>query len=267
MAKVGVVAGSGKLPIIFADLARAKGEKLVGIGLKGVTDPALESHVDKFIWVDPGAVQKAIFAIVTERIGKVVMLGKLGKDMIFKNSEGLDAGAKTMLGKLQDRKDYSILNEAAKFLGKFGIEILDPTPYLGELIPQKGVLTGRGPTESEASDIEYATGIARELARFDIGQTVAVKSKTVLALEAAEGTDETITRAGAMSKKGFVVAKLARPNQDMRFDVPLIGLETVEGLIRAGGTALALEAGRTFLIDRAEIIKLADEKSVAIVIV
>jgi Uncharacterized protein conserved in bacteria len=267
MAKIGIVGGSGKLPIIFSDAARKKGEKVIGIGLKGVTDPALESHVDKIIWVDLGAVQKTIFAVVAERISKIALLGKLNKELFFKNNKDLDADTKTFAGKLNDMKDYSLLNKAAAFLGKFGIEIMDPTPYLVDLLPQKGVLTRRNPSEAEAADIEYARSVARELARLDIGQTVAVKSKTVIALEAMEGTDETMARAGALSKQGFIIAKVARPDQDMRFDVPLVGLETIEALARAGGTALALEAGRTFLIDREAIIKFADEKNISVVVV
>jgi len=267
MAKIGIVGGSGKLPIMFADAARQKGEKVVGIGLKGLTDPDLESHVDKFIWIDAGAIQKAVFAVVAERIGKIALLGKINKDLFFKNNKDLDADAKTFAGKLSDMKDYSMLNKAADFLGKFGIQIMDPTPYLGDLLPQKGVLTKRQPSEAEAADIEYARSVAGELTRLDIGQTVAVKNKTVIALEALEGTDETMARAGALSKQGFVVAKVARPNQDMRFDVPLVGLETVEALARAGGTALALESNKTFLIDRSEIIKFADERNIAIVVV
>jgi hypothetical protein len=267
MAKIGIVGGSGNLPIIFADAARKKGEKVVGIGLKGLTDPALESHVDKFIWIDAGAIQKAVFAVVAERIGKIALLGKINKDLFFKNNKDLDADAKTFAGKMSDMKDYSMLNKAADFLGKFGIQIMDPTPYLGDLLPQKGVLTNRKPSETESADIDYARSVAAELTRLDIGQTVAVKNKTVIALEAMEGTDETMARAGGLSKQGFVVAKIARPNQDMRFDVPLVGLETVEALARAGGTALALEAGRTFLIDREAIVKFADSKNLSIVVV
>jgi len=267
MAKIGIVGGSGKLPIIFSDAARRKGEKVVGIGLKGLTDPALESHVDKIIWIDLGAVQKTVFAVVAERISKIALLGKLNKDLFFKNNGNLDADTKTFAGKLSDMKDYSMLNKAADFLGKFGIQIMDPTPYLADLLPQKGVLTGRKPTEAETSDIAYAREIAGELARLDIGQTVAVKNKTVIALEAMEGTDETIARAGGLSKQGFVVAKAARPEQDMRFDVPLVGLETVEALAKAGGTALALESGKTFLIDREAIVKFADSKNLSIIVI
>jgi len=267
MANIGIVAGGGKLPIIFSDVARKKGDKVLGMGLKGVTDPELEDHVDKFIWFEKGAVQKAIMSLVTDRINRIVLLGKLRKDLFFKGDEGLDAETKAILGKLNDRRDYSLLNEGAKFLGKFGIEIMDPSPYLTDLIPQKGVLTKRAPTKEEAEDIDYGNAIARELTRFDIGQTVLVKLKTVIALEAVEGTDQAIARAGQLSKKGFVAVKIARPDQDMRFDVPLVGPETLEAISKAGGTALALESGRTFLMDRQEVVRFADEKGIAVVII
>ena len=268
MANIGLVAGAGKLPELFAGLARKKGDRVIGIGLKGVTDGGFEKHVDKLVWVDLGAVQKTIFSLMTDRINKIVLLGKLKKDLFFRGDVALDRDAELMLGKLNnDRKDYSLLTEAAKFLGKFGIEIMDPTPYMQEFIPQKGVLTKRGLTDNEREDMDYACQVAKELARFDIGQTVAVKQKTVIAIEAVEGTDDTIARAGKFSKKGFVVAKAARPEQDMRFDVPLIGLETVEALAAAGGTAIALESGKTFLIDRAAVVSFADSHDLAIVIV
>jgi DUF1009 family protein len=267
MAKIGIVGGSGKLPLIFSDAARAKGDKVVGIGLKGLTDPALESHVDKFIWIDLGAVQKTVLAVVAERINKLALLGKLKKDLFLQNNESLDADAKTFAGKLGDMKDYSMLNKAAAFLGKFGIEIIDPTPYLGGLLPKKGVLTRRSPTKEEAEDIDYAMGIAGEMAKLDIGQAVAVKNKAVVAVEAMEGTDEAMSRAGNLSKKGFVVVKVARPDQDMRFDVPLVGLETIQAFAKAGGTAFALQADKTFLIDREEIARFADEKNLAVVVV
>lgn len=267
MASIGVVAGGGRLPIIFADLARKKGEKVVGIGLKGVTDPALESHVDKFLWFELGSLQKAIFTAVANRITKLVLLGKIRKDLFFRPDANLDKDTTLILGKLTDRKDYSLLTEAQKLLGKFGLEIIDPSPFLGDIIPQKGVLTKRAPEGQEADDLNYAVEIARKLAGLDIGQTVCVRNKTVIASEAVEGTDAAVERAGSLSSKGFVVAKVARPDQDMRFDVPLVGLETMESLVKGGATALALEAGKTFLIDREEIIKLADSKNISLVIV
>lgn len=267
MATIGVVAGAGKLPIIFSDVARQRGDKVVGIGLKGLTSSEIEGHVDKFIWFELGALQKMIFAVVSNRINKIVLLGKLRKDLFFKDADRFDADTKAILGKLTDNKDYSMLQKTSDILAKFGIEIIDPTPYLKDLMPTKGIITNRPPTKEEQGDIEYATGVARELARLDIGQTVIARKKTTIALEAIEGTDEAIARAGSLSKNGFVVVKVARPNQDMRFDIPLVGLETVEAIVRAGGTALAIEAEKTFLIDREEIVKLADSKGLSIIIV
>lgn len=267
MTTIGLVAGAGRLPAIFAGIARKRGDRVVGIGLKGVTDEALEKSVDKLVWVDLSAIQKTIFSLLADRIKKVVLLGKLGKDFFFNRDAELDADTRRVIEKIGDRRDYSMLNEAAKFLGKFGIEIMDPTSYMQEFVPQKGRITGREPSKEEALDLAYAQEVAKSLASFDIGQAVAVKNRTVIAIESVEGTDETIRRAGLYSGKGFVVAKSARAQQEMRFDVPLVGLETVQALAAAGGTALSLESGRTFLIDREEIVKLADSKNLAIVVV
>jgi DUF1009 family protein len=267
MTTIGIVAGGGRLPAIFAEIARKKGDRVIGIGLKGVTDEALERSVDKLVWVDLSAIQKTVFSLIADRIKKVVLLGKLGKDFFFTREAELDADTRRVIEKIGDRKDYSMLTEAAKFLGKFGIEIIDPTSYMQEFVSQKGCITKRAPSKEESDDLSYAGDVAKKLAELDIGQAVAVKNRTVIAAESVEGTDETIRRAGLYSKKGFVVAKAARASQDMRFDVPLVGLETVQALVAAGGTALSLESGKTFLIDKEEIIKLADLKNIAIVIV
>jgi len=267
MATIGVVAGAGKLPIIFADTAKRRGDRVIGIGIKGVTSNEIESHVDKFVWFELAAMQKMIFSLLSNRINKIVLLGKLKKDLFFKNSEGFDEDTKKLLSKLDNNRDYSILSKASELLAKFGIEVIDPTSYLKDLMPAKGIVTKRPPTKEETDDIEYAKTIASELARLDIGQAVTVKNKTVVAIEAIEGTDEAIARSGSLSKRGFVVVKVARPNQDMRFDIPLVGLETVEAIVKAGGTALAIESDKTFLIDKEEIIKLADEKGLSIIVI
>lgn len=267
MANIGIVAGAGKLPIIFADIAKQRGDKVIGIGIKGITSTEIDGHVDKFIWFELGAFQKMLFTLLSNRINKVVMLGKIRKDLFFRNAEGFDDDTKAILGKLSDNRDYSILNKASELMGKFGVEVMDPTSYLRDLMPSRGIITKRPPTKEESVDIDYAKAVASELARLDIGQTVIVKNKTVIAIEAIEGTDEAIARAGNLSKRGFVVVKAARPNQDMRFDIPLVGLETVEAIIKAGGTALAIEADKTFLIDREDIVTLADGKGLSIIVV
>lgn len=267
MARIGLVAGYGTIPIIFAQKAKEKGDTVIALGLKGVTSEELARYVDKMHWFEWGQFHKALMLVVTERIRKIVMLGKIRKDLLFKDEGDLDDEIKTIINKTRDRKDYAILKRVADTLAKFGIEIMDSTTYLEHLIPEKGVLTKRAPTREESEDIEYGRTIARELARLDIGQTLAVNNKTVIAIEGAEGTDEAIKRAGSLSAIGFVVVKVARPEQDMRFDVPLIGLDTVKVLAEAGGKALALEGGKTLLVDKEEVIKLADGKGIAIIII
>ena len=265
--RIGLVAGEGKLPAVFAIVAKEKGDTVIAFGLKGITSPDLEKHVDKLHWVPWGSLQKAILLLATERIRKIVMLGKVKKDILFKDEGALDKDAKAMMEKLKDKKDYAVLNGINSILAKFGVEVLDSTTYLKDLIPSRGTITSRSPSPEEWADINYGSEVAKQLSGFDIGQTIAVKEKTVIAIEAAEGTDETISRAGTIIKGGFVVVKVARPRQDMRFDVPLVGLDTVKALAKSGGRVLALEADKTLLMDREEVIKFADQNNISIVII
>ncbi|MFA6142618.1 MAG: UDP-2,3-diacylglucosamine diphosphatase LpxI [Candidatus Omnitrophota bacterium] len=267
MARIGLVAGEGRLPIVFARMAKDKGDTVIAIGVKGMTDPLLEGYVHKLHWLEWGNWQKGLFLCVSERIRNIIMLGKIKKDRFFKDGDQLDDEAKRILDKLGDKKDSSIFNEVTKYLGKLGVKVIDSTTYMNDLIPRKGTLTKREPDKREWADIEYGRTIASELSRFDIGQTLAIKDKTVIALEAVEGTDETISRAGTLTDDGFVAVKMARPDQDMRFDVPLVGLETLKALIEAGGTTLAMESNKTLLMDREEVIKLADQNNISIVII
>lgn len=267
MARIGLVAGDGKLPIIFSKAAKAKGDTVIGFGLKGITQDELKSYVDKMHWLKWGDFTKALILLAAERINKVIMLGKVKKEAFFKEGQKFDDETKKILEKTKDKKDYAILNEVTKVLNKIGVEVIDSSFYLKDLIPSKGILTKRAPTEDEWEDINYGVKVAKELSRYDIGQTVAVKDKTVLALEAAEGTDETISRAGRLTDGGFVIVKTARPDQDMRFDVPLAGLDTLKAIIEAKGKALAVEEKRTLLLDKDELVKRADECGVSIVVV
>lgn len=267
MARIGLIAGEGKLPMVFLRLAKANGDTVIAFGLKGVTDSDLARYADKMHWLDWGSLQKGLLLLATERIRKIILLGKLRKDIFFREEKALDDKAKVILDKLSDKKDYAILNEVDKLLKKVGVEVIDSTIYFKELIPHKGTLTRREPTENEWADINYGSDIAKKLSGFDIGQTMIIKDKTVIAVEAMEGTDATISRAGSLVKTGFVVVKMARPDQDMRFDVPLVGLDTLKALIGSGGKVLALEEKKTLLMDREELIKLADQNGISIVII
>lgn len=267
MAKIGLVAGEGRLPIVLAKEARRRGDEVVAFGVTGLTDAELEKHVAKMHWFEWGELQKAFMTILAEGLRKIVFLGKINKSLLFKEGGDLDEKSKNFLAGLKDKKDYSVLKKIQGMLKLIGAELLDATDYLEGLVPEKGVLSRRRPTGRESSDIEVGRTIARELARWDIGQTVCVKDGCVIAMEAAEGTDETIRRAGALSEGGFTVVKMARPEQDMRLDVPLVGPDTVRTLSSAGARVLALEGKKTILMDREEVISIADEAGIAIIIV
>lgn len=267
MAKIGLVAGQGELPIVFAKKAKEKGDTVVALGIKGVTSDNLSDYVEKIHWFEWGDLKKAMLLTVTERIRKVTMLGKIKKEAFFKESGKLDEEAKKVVKTAGGKKDYDILKGIANLMKTVGIEVIDPTPYLEELMPVKGVLTKRSPSSKEKEDIEYGRKIASELAKFDVGQTVVVKDKTIIALEAIEGTDETIKRAGQLLDGYFTVVKMARPDQDARFDIPLVGLDTVKVIAQYKGSVLALEEKKTLLMNKQEVISFADQNSIAIVVI
>jgi Uncharacterized protein conserved in bacteria len=267
MARIGLVAGQGELPLIFARKAKEKGDTVIALGLKGSTSEELEKYVEKIYWFEWGDLKKAMLVAVTQRLRRIALLGKINKEIVFKDSGNLDAESKKIMSSSGGKKDYNILKGVANLVKTVGIEIIDPTPYLEELIPEKGVLTKRAPTKEEELDIEYGRKVASELARFDIGQTVIVKEKTVIALEAVEGTDETIRRAGKLVDGGFTVVKMARPDQDARFDVPLVGPRTIQTIVESKGKVLALEQKKTFLMNREEAIKIANDSGLSIIVI
>lgn len=267
MARIGLVAGYGELPIIFAKKAKEKGDTVIVLGLKGVTSDELSKYADKVHWFEWGDLKKAMLLAVTERLRKIVLLGKIKKEILFKDSGKLDNESRAIVKAAGGKKDYAVLKGIANLIRAVGIEVIDPTPYLEELVPLKGTLTKRQPTKSEKEDIDYGCRVASELARFDIGQTVVVKEKTIIALEAAEGTDDTIKRAGAIADCAFTVVKMARPDQDARFDIPLVGPDTIKVIIENKGTVLALQEKKTFLMHKDEVISLADNNNISIVVV
>ena len=267
MARIGLVAGYGELPLIFAKKAKEKGDVVIALGLKGVTSQDLEKYVEKVYWFEWGDLKKALLLAVTQRLRKITLLGKIDKEILLKDTGKLDAEANKIIKASGGKKDYAVLKGIAKLIGAVGIEIIDPTPYLEELIPMKGILTKREPTKAELEDIDYGRKIASELARLDIGQTVIVKDKTIVAIEAAEGTDETINRAGQISGGGFTVVKMARPAQDARFDVPLVGPDTIKAIVQNKGSVLALEEKKTFLMDKDQAVRIADDSGLTIIII
>jgi DUF1009 family protein len=267
MARIGLVAGHGELPVIFAKRAKERGDTVIALGLKGVTSEELSKYVEQVHWFEWGDLKKAMLLAVTERLRKIALLGKIKKEILFKDSGKFDEESKKIMKTADGKKDYAILKAIANLLKTVGIEVIDPTPYMEELIPSKGVLTQRTLARNEKYDIEYGREVASKLAEFDIGQTVVVKDKTVIALEAAEGTDDTIKRAGLLVNGAFTVVKMARPNQDARFDIPLVGLDTLKVIAENKGSVLALQEKKTLLMNKTEAISFADKNSISIVVV
>lgn len=265
MKRIALVAGAGRLPIIFADEARKNGAEIVALAIKGLTAPELEDHVNKIYWdkITEGA--RLLELLKNEKINYAVMTGKVPKTILFDKNLSFDKVSSQVLKETVNKKDYAILKVIACRLGKIGVRILDSTIYLKKLLVEKGVLTSRIPVAGEWEDINFGKRIAKQLAGMDMGQTVVVKGKAVLALEAIEGTDHAIRRGGALGGPGAVVVKVSRPRQDMRFDVPAIGPETIDSLIEARATVLAVEAKKTLVVERDELVKKADQAGITVV--
>jgi DUF1009 family protein len=258
--------------------ARRAGVSLSVAAIREETDPRLEHEVERLTWVGIGQLGKMIRFFKGEGVEKAIMAGQVKHVQIFSGAVP-DARMLKMLLKLPRRNTTSLIGAVAAELASEGIDLIDSTYFLQDYLPLAGTLTRRQPNAAERGDLEYGLEIAREMARLDLGQTIAVRGKACVAIEAMEGTDETIRRAGELmrSKGGqkrlkltsgaLTVLKLSKPDQDMRFDVPVVGLPTIETMIEAGATCLCVSAGKTLLFDRDEMIGLANQNKLAIVAV
>ncbi|MFH1459797.1 MAG: UDP-2,3-diacylglucosamine diphosphatase LpxI [Candidatus Omnitrophota bacterium] len=244
MDKIGLIAGNGALPLIFAKAAKDSQVEVIAIAIKEETDKAIEQVADRTHWISAGELKTLLKILKQENIKKAVMVGQIRHKLIFSNI-ALDIELSKMLFKLKDKRTDTILGAVAERLGQIGIELIDSTTFIKNYLAPIGVLTKKSLTEEQKQDIEFGLKLAKAIAGLDIGQTVVVKNKTVLSVEAIEGTDETIKRANFYCQGGAVVVKVSKPNQDMRFDIPLIGKSTIETLIRESVAVLAIEAGKT----------------------
>ncbi|QDU61096.1 hypothetical protein Pan216_19500 [Planctomycetes bacterium Pan216] len=270
--RVGLLAGAGRFPFHFADAAREQGIEVVCVGVRDHVDPALRDHVDRYYEVGLGKLGGAIRCFKGEAITWAVMAGKIHKVMMFSPMPLLRMlpDWRTirwwLARKGSDNKDDTLLLSIIREFQKDGIEFASALEVCPELLADVGTFTRRQPTESQARDIAFGWTLAREMGRLDVGQSVVVKNAAAIAIEAIEGTDRAIARAGQLCRAGgFTVVKVAKPLQDMRFDVPTVGVQTIVGMAKAGGSVLAIEAHRTILIDREETIQLANRHGIAIV--
>jgi DUF1009 family protein len=260
----GLIAGNGRFPFLVLEGARSQGLDMAVIALKEEASQELEKFTSRIHWVSLGELSKAIDLMHQEGVTRAVMAGQVKHNKIFSSIRPDRKLAKLLLA-LPRKNTDALIGAVARVLGDEGIQLVDSTLFLKPLVPDAGVLTRRAPDEREAADIAYGFTVARNIAEMDIGQTVVISDCACVAVEAMEGTDEAVTRAARIAAgKPLVVVKVSKPGQDMRFDVPVIGLPSIEQMSSAGVTALAVDAGRTLLFDRAKLIALADEKGIAI---
>ena len=266
METLGLLAGIGHLPVDVAQSAKKLGYKVVAIAVVADTDPELPENADVFYTINVGKVGKILQTLKQHGVKNVTMIGKVTKEVLYKNGVMIpDLTTIRVLASLPDRKDDTIMNAIVKLIEDEGMHVMDQTVLIQPLLPEPGVLTKRKPTEQEWEDMRFGFRMAKELGRLDIGQTVVVKNRAVMALEAIEGTDACILRGGFLGKGGVVVAKTAKPAQDNRFDMPSVGTTTLTSMIHAGATGIVIEAGRTLLVDRKRTLAMAEEKGITIV--
>jgi DUF1009 family protein len=279
--KLGLIAGNGRFPFLLLDAARAQGFAVTVAAIREETDPEINDRAaaDERItvhWLSLGELSRLIEVFHKEGVTSAVMAGQVKHKQIFSSIRPDWRLAKLLLN-LRSRNTDMLLGAVAKVLADEGIDLISSTAFLEPLLAQQGVLTARAPDDEERKNIEYGMGVARAVASFDIGQTVIVAAQACVAVEAMEGTDAAILRAAQLMQsldegvttleRRLTVVKVAKPNQDMRFDVPVIGVRTVETMIAAGASCLSVEAGRTLLFDKDTLLRRADDAGIAIVAV
>jgi UDP-2,3-diacylglucosamine hydrolase len=260
----GLIAGNGRFPFLVLEGARSQGIEMAVIAIKEEASPEIERVAKRLHWVSLGELSKTIELMHQEGVSQAVMAGQVKHNKIF-SSIRPDWKLAKLLFTLPRKNTDALIGAVARVLEEDGIRLVDSTIFLKPLLPEPGILTRRAPNEHEEEDIAYGLGIARQIAGMDIGQTVVITDRACVAVEAMEGTDETIARAARIAPgRPLVVVKVSKPRQDMRFDVPVVGLPTIEQMKNAGATALALDAERTLLFDRAQLIERADAAGIAI---
>lgn len=266
--RYGLIAGNGRFPFLVIEGARRAGVSLAVAAIREETDPEIEKAVaatgGSLIWVGIGQLGRMIRFFKREGVGRAIMAGQVKHVQIFSGALP-DVRMLRMLISLPRRNTDALIGGVAAELERDGIELIDSTYFLRDHLPREGVLTRRAPDARERGDIEYGLAVAREIARLDLGQTIVVRARACVAIEAMEGTDACIARAGQLARGRLTVVKVAKPEQDMRFDVPVVGVPTIRTMIDAGATCLSLTADKTLIFDRDEMLALADRHRISVV--
>jgi DUF1009 family protein len=264
--KIGLIAGNGSFPFLVVEGARKAGVEVAVAAIREETDPQIEKVADNVTWVGVGQLGKMLRFFKNQGVEKAIMAGQVKHVQIFSSSIP-DLRMVKMLLRLPRKNTDALIGAVADELASEGIELIDSTHFLNDYLPQPGTLTKRAPDERERGDIEYGLEVAHEIARLDLGQTIVVRDRACVAIEAMEGTDAVIRRAGLLARGRLTVVKIAKPDQDMRFDVPVVGLSTIQTMIDAGATCLCITAGKTLMFERDEVYALASKHKIAIVAV
>ncbi len=261
--KIGLIAGKGQFPLLFARAARRHGCRVVAVAHRGETDPALAALADDIHWIYVGQLGKLIRHFKAAGVTRAVMAGGISRGRLFTQFRP-DLRALSVVRRAGTGQDDRLLSEVAAELAREGITIAPSTLFLEDLLAPAGPLSRRTPTPEEMQDVELGFQVAKELGRLDLGQCVVVRRQVVVALETVEGTDETIRRGGTLAGPGAVVVKVSKPDQDLRFDVPAVGLDTIAAMRQVKAAVLAIEAGMTLIFDRPEMLKTADQAKIAV---
>jgi len=264
MKKIGLIAGNRRFPLYFARAAKKNGCSVVAIAIKGDTSLELGRYVDKIFWLRLNQFKRLLEIFAQEGVKKVIMAGQISPRRLFSKEVRQDKELSSLLSKIKDKKADTIFAAIAQKLQDNGLELLSSATFMDEFLPKKGILTRKEPDFSDWEDIYFGLELAKAVALLDIGQTVAVKDKAIVAVEALEGTDNIIRRAGKITRGGFSLVKVSKPKQDLRFDIPVVGLGTVNNLIRAGAKCLAFEAEKTIFLDQEKAVSLAEKKGLII---
>ncbi len=254
---IGLIAGDGQIPLLVARNIQETGQRSVAVGHFGETRKDLKRHVDVLEWVHIGELGKIIDVLLQEGVGKVIFAGGVSKKHFFSKAKP-DGRAIQVLLRLTDKKDDAILRAIAQEIEKEGMEVISPLAFLQNQVAPRGVWTQRKPTEREQKDLDFGWAMAKKLGELDVGQSVVVKDQIVLAMEAIEGTDAAIRRGARLGRGEVVVVKVFKPHQDPRLDLPVIGPGTIKTMQKAGASILAVEAGKTIVIDKERVVEEAD---------
>ena len=267
MDKIGLIAGNRKFPLIFSACAKKQGRYVVAVAIKKDTNPKINKIADKVYWLGLDEFSRLFEVFKKEGVTNVVMAGQISPRRLFGKEIGKDPILKNLLLEMKNKKADTIFGGIAKKLKDEGLELLDSTIFVSEYLPKKGVLTKSEPAPEVKEDIVFGFELAKAIGSLDIGQTVAVKNKAIVAVEAFEGTDNLIRRSGKLAGKGLTIVKVSKPKQDMRFDIPVIGYNTVKNLVKVHAHCLAIEAEKTLFIDKEKSLQLADRFGISIVAV